>query len=121
MRFEDVPRRVAVIGQPTDDVGVLTADLASVVGPSGLITHMEPIFGAPRSGRVLYQQMSGEAVALPRPMTPEMMAEELRILIGEARYSPEQNPGINKGMQIFSVLIGGRRAIIVWATWVNEQ
>ncbi len=59
-------------------------------------THVEVIFGAPRSGRILLLKACGGAIRASRPYFAEDAAGEV-LKLTEARYHPSSSPAAVKG------------------------
>src|SRR3989338_589611 len=95
--------------------------LRKVLGTAEGFTETEAIPDASRSGRVLSLVPRPDAAHLPRPLSAERAAEEIMLLIPQARYNPPHYQGARKGWEVRQSLIGWKPAAIIWAAWVGTH
>ncbi len=99
----------------------IIADALQRITTGKNFTHVAVIHGESRSGRVLLVKKSFDAVPLPRPFSPDEMADDLvRLGRDEARYNPssKNNSTCRKGWEINMAMIDGSPVAIVLAAWV---
>lgn len=117
MRVEQIPDTevLGVTASPAKAAMLLNQLLA----PGAAFTHVEMIYGAERSGRLLYQQSRMNAIPLRDPLDGITAMLEFQKLGPEARYHPSESPGRRKGWSIEKAMIGGVMAVIVWCEWAE--
>lgn len=92
--------------------------LAQVLLPGGAFTHFEPVYGADRSGRVLYQQRTPNSARFPHPFSEVEIMVEFERLKHEMRYRPREVSDQRRGWSVETAMIDGKPAAIVWCDWV---
>lgn len=89
-----------------------------------VFTHYTIVQGLPYSGRLLLTHPAFDAVEISPPKSRGQMCEELwRWLQYQARFDPHPPPVMlcRKGLEVNTVLIEGKSAALVWATWIPEE
>jgi len=121
MQLTELTRETVLVGESSNCAIIAKHLKVALNGESKGFTHMEPIYGANRSGRILYQGPHGIAVRLSSLTTPEHAASEFEKLLSEARYRVPDHALQCKGWEVSHATVDGRRIAIVWAKWVEPE
>jgi hypothetical protein len=118
LKIEELPKSMTM-GLSADRN--IIADALRMIVSGKKFTHVAIVHGESRSGRVLLTKNSFDAVSLPRPFSPDEMADELfRLGREEARYDSSSKIGFTckKGWEIKMAMIDGSPVAIALAAWV---
>ncbi|HVU79879.1 MAG TPA: hypothetical protein VHD37_00780 [Candidatus Paceibacterota bacterium] len=120
MKIDELPKgeRIALTYSESE-----LAEALARAGEAYPFSYFQPVYGAPRSVRLLSQEAIPGAVELPENVcTHEGLAEDfMRRLIPEARYDPVFREDAQKGWEVWATEAGGKPAAIVWAAWVPSD